>query len=157
MAPTSNNSKIPHALRFAIFLLRLALGLDFLYLGLGTVYEPAWPSEFRSRSLGDLYLWLGNVSNAASLQTVFAWAFLIVGACLILGFGTRLASIAGIVVVGASFIPNLSYTTLNVSQFVSDGIIAGLCLLVLCLANAGTYLGLDQFIHFHVGKRHTES
>jgi thiosulfate dehydrogenase [quinone] large subunit len=152
----STPSKIPHALRFAIFLLRLALGLDFLYLGISAVFEPTLQGEFRNRSLGDLYTWLAGVQNANSLHTVFAWAFIIIGACLIVGFITRLASIAGIALVASSFLPTLSYTSLNTAQFVSDGLIAILCLLVLSLANAGTYIGLDRFLHLRVGAHHRE-
>lgn len=154
MAP-SNGSRTPHMLRFSIFLLRIGLGLNLFYLGLSTLFEPSLRGEFRGRSLGDLYLWLANVPSASSLQTIFAWAFLVIGACLILGLATRLVTILGMALVATSLFPTLSYATLNVSKFVTDGIIAILCLLVLFMANAGTYLGFDHFIHF--GRHHAEN
>ena len=152
------SNRLPHALRFIIFLLRLAFGLDFLYLGLGTLFDQNIRRGLEGRSLGDLYGWLASVSNANSLQTIFAWAFLILGALLILGLFTRLAAILGIALTALSFFPALTFPPVmplggfNVAGFVSDGVIAILCLLILLLANAGTYLGLDMFFRLKVGK-----
>jgi uncharacterized membrane protein YphA (DoxX/SURF4 family) len=146
--------KLPHSLRIIIFLLRLALGLNFLYLGLSTVFWSDVREQLGGRSFGDLYAWLAGVSNASSLQTIFAWAFLLIGACLIIGLIVRLASIAGIALVITSIVPNLSYQHLGIGQFVNDGVIAIVCLLLLFVANAGTYLGADQFFHVRLSSKH---
>ncbi len=148
----NGSSRLPHALRFVVFLLRLAIGLDFFYLGLSTVFDPGIRRSFAGRSLGDLYSWLANVSNANSLQTMFAWAFLIIGACLILGFATRIATVIGVGLTGASFWPIANVMNIRTTTFVSDGIIVILCLIILFIANAGSYLGIDQFFRVHVGK-----
>ena len=145
--------KLPHSLRIAILFVRLALGLDFLYLGIANIFWQAMQKQLDGRSFGDLYAWLAGVSNANSLQTVFAWAFLLVGACLILGLVVRLASILGVALIITSMIPNISYQHLDIGQFVSDGIIAIICLLILFITNAGTYIGVDQFFHVHLSSK----
>jgi thiosulfate dehydrogenase [quinone] large subunit len=146
--------KLPHSLRVIIFLLRLALGLDFFYLGFSTLFNQTLGGQIRSQSFGNIYSWLSAPMVQGSwMQPVAQWAFLIIGACLILGLFTRLASIAGIVLVLFSYLPTVSYTALSVSQFINDEVIVVICLLVIIFANAGTYLGADTFIHFRNPKK----
>ena len=146
------NSKLSHTLRLAIFFLRLALGLDFVYLGLNTIFSPSIRSEVGGRSLGDLYAWLATVPKTGPLQVVFAWAFLIVGICLILGLLTRLGAVAGIALAAVSLIPNLTLTGITPTQFIGDNIIVILCLGIIFIARAGEYFGLDRFIHLRVSR-----
>jgi uncharacterized membrane protein YphA (DoxX/SURF4 family) len=143
------NSKLPHSLRLAIFFLRVALGLDFLYLGISSVFDPSLRSAFSNRSLGDLYSWLAAVPIAGSLQMVLAWAFLVIGGCLIAGFLTRLASIAGIALGVASLIPDITLANPVPSRFVGDNIIVILCLGIIMIARAGEYFGVDRFLRHH--------
>jgi uncharacterized membrane protein YphA (DoxX/SURF4 family) len=145
-------TKLPHTLRLTIFFLRLALGLDFLYLGINTLFEPTMRNEFSSRSLADLYGWLAAVPATNPMQTVFAWAFLIVGIALILGLMTRLASVAGIALGVASLIPNLTLANLAPARFVGDNVIVILCFCIIFIARAGEYFGLDRLIHLRVSR-----
>jgi len=148
--------KIPHSLRIVILFLRLALGLDFLCLGISATFGTGLRNEFVGSSFGDLYAWLAGVSNANGLQTIFAWIFTIVGACLIIGLVVRLASAIGITLVIVSMIPAMDGGHLSTAQFANDGVIAIICLLILFVANAGTYLGVDQFFHIHLSSKHKE-
>jgi|GEM_PF-1056651 thiosulfate dehydrogenase [quinone] large subunit len=152
--------KLPHSLRVIIFLLRLALGLNFFYLGFSALFNPALGKEVRAHSFGDLYVWL-SASTAGSmaagqtswLQPIAQWAFLIIGICLVLGLLTRLASIAGIILVLLSYLPTVSFAAFNTAQFISDEVIVVICLLIIIVSGAGSYLGLDNFIHFHGPKK----
>ncbi len=137
-------SKVPHSLRMAILLLRIALGLNFFYFGFAVLFNPELSRAFRAESFNNLYSWLATPVSTGWVHPFAQWAFLIVGACLILGLAVRLASAVGIAVLLLSFLPNLSYAALSVEQFVNDEVIAILCLLILFLANAGTYVGLDN-------------
>lgn len=143
-----------HSLRFIIFLLRLTLGLNFFYLGFSTLFNAPLGRQLRERSLSGFYYWLSTPANVGSLQLFFEWAFLVIGACLLLGLLTRSASVAGIVLTLISYLPNFNYATLNVSQFINDAVLIIICLLILVFANAGTYFGLDKFIHIHFSSRH---
>ena len=148
--------KLPHSLRVIILFLRVALGLNFFYLGMSALFNPALGKTVRAHSFGDLYTWLATNSTAGMgswVQPVAQWAFLIIGICLVLGLLTRLASIAGIILALLSYLPTVSFAAFNVSQFISDEVIVVICLLIIIFSNAGAYLGLDNFIHFHSPKK----
>jgi thiosulfate dehydrogenase [quinone] large subunit len=148
--------KLPHSLRAIILLLRVALGLDFFYLGFSALFNPTLGNEVRVRSFSNLYSWLAAptvTGQGTWVQPVAQWAFLIIGVCLVLGLLTRIASIAGIILTLLSYLPTISFTSFNVSQFINDEVIVVICLLILIFASAGTYLGLDSFIHFHRPKK----
>jgi uncharacterized membrane protein YphA (DoxX/SURF4 family) len=117
--------KIPHSLRVIILLLRLAIGLSFLYQ-----------------------------TPFGQLHTLTQWAFFIIGALLILGLFTRISAIVAIILVLLNYLPTISYTSLNVQQYVNNNAILVICLLILLFSNAGTYLGLDSFIHIRAGGKH---
>lgn len=153
-----NDSKLPHSLRLVIFFLRLAVGLDLFYLGFSALFNATLVGELGSRSLPDLYTWL-NFSSAAngsgpSLQLFFQWAFLVIGACLVIGLLTRPMAIVAVAITLWSYLPVIGRSTLTASQFVNDEILVVVCLLVLIFSNAGTYLGVDRFIHIHLFSQH---
>lgn len=112
--------KLPHSLRVIIFLLRLALGLQLIY---------SVPFN--------------------SIHTPEQWVFLIIGGCLVLGLLTRLSSVVGIALILLNYVPTINYSALNVAQYVGTDAILVICLLIIIVSNAGTYLGLDSFIHIH--------
>jgi thiosulfate dehydrogenase [quinone] large subunit len=150
--------KLPHSLRVIIFLLRVALGLNFFYLGFSALFNPALGKTVSARSFGNLYAWLATPATVTAgygswIQPVAQWAFLIIGICLMLGLLTRLASIAGIVLALLSYLPTLSFAAFNVAQFINDEVIVVICLLIIIFSNAGAYLGCDTFIHFHSPKK----
>lgn len=149
-----NGSKLPLSLRIISFLLRIALGLNFLYLGWGTLFDRTLGKSLAGQSLKSLYAWVGSSWDSAAVQTFSAWLFLIIGICLIAGFLTRLASIVGIGLTLASFVPNITFSPVNAYQFANDAVLVVLCFLVVIFANAGEYFGLDMFMHVHFfGKR----
>ncbi|HUC01902.1 MAG TPA: DoxX family protein [Candidatus Paceibacterota bacterium] len=149
--------KLSHSLRVIIFLLRLALGIDLFYLGFGTLFSPTLGMAIRAQSFGNIYSWLAApAAQGGWIQPVAQWAFLIIGICLIVGLLTRIASVAGIVLVLLSYLPTVSFSAFSAAQFINDEVIVVICLLILIFANAGKYLGLDSFIHIgsskHSGK-----
>ena len=133
---------IPHTLRLIIFFLRVTLGLNFFYIGFTTLFDKALQADIQGRSMSGLYRWLATPSVYSWLHGASEWAFLIIGACLIIGFATRISSLIGLIVVAMSYLPAISFITLNFSQFVNDQLIIFFCLLIIFAANAGTYLGL---------------
>jgi len=149
--------KLPHSLRVIILLLRVALGLNFFYLGFSALFNPTLGKTVSARSFGNLYSWLATPTVVAGqgnwVQPVAQWAFLVIGICLMLGLLTRLASIAGIILALLSYLPTVSFAAFNVAQFINDEVIVVICLLILIFSNAGAYLGLDTFIHFHRPKK----
>lgn len=147
-------TKIPHALRFFIFLLRLVLGVNFFYFGWSALSDPAEARKFSTLAFGGLYTWLSDANG--NLRTIFCWGLVVIGACLILGLFTRLASFAGIGLLLASYLPAVNTAALSATVLVNDEAIAVLCLLILIFSNAGAYLGIDKLFHFHFAGQHKE-
>lgn len=151
-----NGSKLPHTLRLTVLILRIALGVNFFYLGFSALFSPGLEKILSERSLTDFYAWLAIPANSGSLGTFFSWAFLFIGACLIVGLFTRFVSAGAFVLTLFTYIPGMMATPLTLSQFVNDEVIVAACLLVLIFANAGSYLGIDTFIHIHLASRHNK-
>jgi len=147
MSNPGTQSKIPHSLRIMILFLRLSLGLSFFYLGFTALFDRALGRQLDGRSLSELYSWLANTPSLDWIHAFAPWAFMIIGACLVLGLATRLAAILGIILTLLSFLPSISYTAITVQQFINDEVIFVICLLILIFSNAGAYIGLDMFIH----------
>ncbi len=153
--------KIPHALRFIILMLRVSLGLSFFYLGFTSLFNHQLGLVLKGRSVPGLYNWLGSLGAAASITWLhpFAeWAFLAIGALLVLGFLTRIASLAAIVLLLASYLPglNIYYSLSRIAQLINDELIIIICLLLLIAAKAGQYIGFDAFFHFSLRKKNRE-
>lgn len=140
-------SKLPHSLRMATFLLRVAIGLNFFYFGFSVLFNPSLSKDVSTQSFTNLYAWLATPVATGWVHPFAQWAFLVIGACLILGLATRIVSIVGIGVTLLSFLPSVSYNALTVQQFINDEVIIVICLLVILASNAGAYLGVDNFIH----------
>lgn len=143
-----------HSLRLSIFFLRIALGLNFLYLGWTALFDHPLESNLRSHAITSLYGWLSSPNSIVWLPQAAAWIFLVVGACLILGLFTRLASIAAIALVLASYLPTINFASFNLSQLINDELIVFFCLLVLIFGKAGHYFGVDKFMRW--SKKHKE-
>jgi len=145
-----------HSLRLSIFFLRIALGLNFVYLGWTALFDHPLGTDLSGHAMNPLYGWLATpagVSGGASasfawLPQIAAWAFLVVGILLILGLFTRLASLIAIVLVLASYLPTISFASFNVAQLVNDELILFFCLLILIFGRAGHYLGVDKFLRW---------
>jgi uncharacterized membrane protein YphA (DoxX/SURF4 family) len=141
-----------HSLRLSIFFLRIALGLNFVYLGWTALFDHPLGTDLRSHAMNPLYGWLAATpatgASFAWLPQVAAWAFLVVGILLILGLFTRLASLVAIVLILISYLPTISFASFNVAQLVNDELILFFCLLVLIFGRAGHYLGVDKFLRW---------
>jgi len=138
----ANGSRIPHSLRIVILLLRLAVGLDFFYLGFTALFAPS--------SAPALYPWLA----ASPFKVYFAWIFLVVGACLVLGLLARFAAVVGIAATLVGYWPTLASIPLGIERFATIEPLVAIALLVLIFSDAGTYLGLDKFLHIHFSSAH---
>ncbi|HUZ92841.1 MAG TPA: hypothetical protein VNG29_02460 [Candidatus Paceibacterota bacterium] len=139
-------NRLPHHLRLIISLLRIVLGLNFFYLGFTTLFNQPLGGELRTRSIGPLYYWLTG-AGSGWFMAALPWLFMAIGACLIVGFATRLVSAIGIGIIIASYSANINVANFSVSQLVNDDLTIALCLVILFFTRAGEYLGIDKFIH----------
>lgn len=143
-----------HSLRLSILLLRLAIGLSFFYLGWTVLFDQTLAPSLGARSLTGLSSWLAAPSPIASIpSSVFAWAFLVIGALIIIGLFTRLASFVAIAIVLLSLLPAINFTAFNPTQLVNDEVIVLFALFVLIFGKAGHYLGVDGGLQRRRAKR----
>jgi uncharacterized membrane protein YphA (DoxX/SURF4 family) len=150
----AHETRIPHSLRLAIFFLRLVLGVNFFYLGWTTLFNRSLAASLHGQTLSNLYAWLARATPIASIPSaVFAWIFLIIGACVILGLFTRLASIVAIALILASWLPTISFSSFNPAQLVNGELIALFSFFILIFGKAGNYFGLDNMLHISMRKK----
>lgn len=143
-----NGHKLPHSLRMVILLLRVAVGLDFFYLGFGTLFNPSVGAELKQQSFADVYSWLSSPANTGWIHTIAPWAFIIIGTCLCIGFATRLASLFGMALILTNYLPTINFAKVNALHVVNNEVIILLSLLVIFFGKAGLYFGMDRFFHF---------
>jgi len=148
----------------AIAGLRIALGLGFLYAGLEKVFQLAGAGAFNAAGFlthatgGALPgsaataivnpthdFWVSLAGNAAAVNAI---NFLVqageigIGIALILGFATRFASAAALLMMVLFYIANWSFATGPFNEQFMYGVVAAF----LGLVGAGEYYGVDALI-----------
>lgn len=130
----------------ALLLLRVGLGFLFLYAGISKIIDPSWTSAGYVKSsqlLSGFYQWLGASQNIIWVDFLNEWGLLLMGAMLMLGFATRIASFLGGVLMVLYYIPILKFPYAGHGFLVDEHIIYILGFFILIAFNAGTYLGID--------------
>lgn len=149
-----HHHKASHPLRLTLFFLRLAVGLNFFYLGFGTLFDKALLNSLTGSPLGGLYSWLSSSSAIPWGHPVAPLIFIAIGTCLILGLAARIVSLLGILMIIWEYFPMINFSHASALVALNDQFIMLLCLLVLFFGKAGSYLGMDRFFHFSVrGKK----
>ncbi len=139
-----------------LVLLRVAIGWHFLYEGLVKVFNPAWtPYGYLMDSQG----WFapmfktmaGNPTVLNIVDYLNEWGLVLIGLGLILGFMTRYATWAGIMLLAFYYLSHPPFHGLNYalpsegSYFIVDKVIIELLALgVLSLFPTGHIIGLDR-------------
>lgn len=102
----------------ALVLLRLLIGWHFFYEGMVKVLNPAWSSKsYLLDSAGfakPFFEWIAQ--NADILSTVDflnAWGLTLIGFSLLIGFGVRYASIAGMMLLALYYLSHPAFPGLE--------------------------------------------
>lgn len=144
-----------------LVLLRLAIGWHFLYEGLVKVFNPNWSSlGYLLDSKGFLSEFFISLASKPAimhwLDLANEWGLVLVGAGLLLGCFTRLATFAGMILVGLYYLSHppfagLSYALPSEGSYlvVNKNLIEFLALGVLLVFPTGTIVGIDRFIFGH--------
>ncbi len=142
----------------SLVLLRVLIGWHFLYEGLSKILNPYWSSANYLLESKWVFsgLFISIVANPAVLRIVDVlnqWGLIAIGAGLIAGCFTQVATISGIVLlllyyVAAPPFVGLSYTMPTEGSYlvVNKNLIILAALLVLALFPTGKLAGLDLFI-----------
>ncbi len=157
MTKSSDKSlKTPQLL--ALVLCRVLIGWHFLYEGFIKVLNPEWSAKiFLLDSQGPFkswFLWMAN--NEGVLQTVDflnQWGLVLIGASLILGLFSRVATLAGALVLALFYLSHppligVEYMLPSEGSYliVNKNLIEMSFLIVLALIPTSQYIGLDRLI-----------
>jgi len=152
-------TKLPRAPMIAITVLRVFVGWHFLYEGLAKLTAPSWSAAgYLKQARGPfaaLFRGLANQPNLlANADLITMWGLTLVGAFLILGLFTRLASLAGIGLVLLFYLCNppfvgyfYSIPTEGTYLIVNKNLVEVGALVVILVTGSGRFAGLDRILH----------
>ena len=158
-------SKLPRAPMIAITVLRVFVGWHFLYEGLAKLTAPSWSAAgYLKQARGpfaDLFRGLASQPNLlANADFITMWGLTLVGAFLILGLFTRLASLAGIGLVLLFYLCNppfvgyfYSIPTEGSYLIVNKNLVEVCALVVILVTGSGRFAGLDRILHSLFARR----
>jgi thiosulfate dehydrogenase [quinone] large subunit len=149
----------------AITLLRVMVGWHFLYEGLAKLTTASWSaSGYLKQARGpfaDLFRGLAGQPNMlANADLITTWGLIAVGALLMLGLFTRLASIGGIGFLILFYLCNPPFVGYFYSLpsegsylIVNKNIVELAALLVVFTTGSGRFAGLDRIVRGLLARR----
>lgn len=141
-----------------LVILRVAIGWHFLYEGFSKLINPDWSSlgyllDSKGWFEGLFISMSGNPSLLNVLDFINIWGLILIGAGLIMGLFTRVAAVAGIVLLGFYYLSHppiigVSYVMPSEGSYlwVNKNLIELLTLWVLILFPTWKTIGIDRFI-----------
>jgi thiosulfate dehydrogenase [quinone] large subunit len=150
---------LPRRALIAITVMRVVVGWHFLYEGLAKLTAPSFSAAgYLKQSRGpfaELFRSLAAQPNTLdTVNLVTMWGLTIVGALLMLGLFTRLASLAGIGFVLLFYLANppfIGYFYSLPSEgsylIVNKNLVELCALAVILVSGSGRFAGLDALVH----------
>jgi len=134
-------------------ILRIAIGWHFLYEGLTKLFDPSWTAagflQSASGPLAGIFQAMGNSELISIINALNTWALIVIGLGLILGLFTRVAQLAGIILLFTFYISHPpiftepGYAREGAYFFISKDLVEILALLMLMFFPTGKFLGID--------------
>lgn len=149
----------------ALTLLRVFVGWHFLYEGIAKLTAASWSSVGYLRQargpFADQFRWLATQPDMlANADRIVMWGLTLVGALLMLGLFTRLASLAGIGLILLFYLANppfIGYFYALPSEgsylIVNKNLVEVFALLVIFMTRSGHFAGLDRIVSGALGRR----
>lgn len=143
---------------WVLVILRIAIGWHFLYEGISKLFTPNWSSAgylaVSKWVFSGFFQWIAsNPSVLRIVDFLNIWGLILIGLGLMFGCFTRIASIAGIILILFYYVANPPFVGMDFGVItegnyliVDKNFIELLALCVLALFPTGRYLGLDRFI-----------
>jgi thiosulfate dehydrogenase [quinone] large subunit len=149
----------------AITALRVLVGWHFLYEGLNKLTAPSFTAAgYLKQAKGPLagqFHWLASRPDLlANADLITMWGLTLVGACLMLGLFTRLASLIGIGFILMFYLaapPWIGYFYAIPSEgsylIVNKNLVEVAALAVILFTGSGRFAGLDRIVHGLFGRK----
>ena len=162
----SNNQCISNVQLGFLVILRLAIGWHFLYEGLAKLFTPDWSSapylEMSRWIFSDFFHWIASHPDVLNMvDRLNIWGLIFIGLGLILGSFTRIASIAGAILLFLYYICNPPLVGLDVGiptegnyLIIDKNIVELFALAVLIVFPTGRSFGLDRLMMRKRLKKH---
>lgn len=159
------DSKLARVPMIAITVLRVFVGWHFLYEGIAKLTSPTWSAAgYLKQARGpfaDQFKWIASQPHLLeNADLITMWGLTIVGALLILGLFTRLASLAGIGFILMFYFatpPFVGYFYSIPSEgsylIVNKNLVELCALVVILVSGSGRFAGLDRIVHGLITRR----
>ena len=157
--------KLSHWPLLAITLLRVVVGWHFLYEGIANLTSASWSAAGYLRQargpFAGLFRWIASEPNMlANADLITMWGLTIVGALLILGLFTRVASVVAIGFILLFYFANppfvgyfYSLPTEGSYLIINKNLVELCALLVILVTGSGRFAGLDRILHGLIVRR----
>ncbi len=152
------HKKFSNTQKWALIILRVAIGWHFLYEGITKLLNPDWSAlaylmDSKGLFEGVFHMLAGNATALNVVDFLNVWGLILIGAGLIVGLFTRTAIISGIVLLAFYFLSHpaiigVSYAIPSEGSYlwVNKNLIELLALWVLLLFPTWKSVGLDRFV-----------
>ena len=135
-------------------ILRIVIGWHFLYEGLAKLLNPNWSStlylmESKWLFSGFFHWLIGNTTTLQIVDFLNIWGLIIIGFCLFVGLFTRIAGIAGALLLMLYYVANPPFVTSSIppqSHFyiINYNLIEAIVLIVTGLSQKGCFMGIAE-------------
>lgn len=137
------------AKKLSLVLLRVSLGILFLYAGLTKVIDPTWTAGgylMGAKTFAGFFQWLASPGLIGFVNFLNAWGLTLLGVSLVVGIFVRLSSLLGAILMVLYYFTVLQFPYIAPHSFlVDDHIVYAAGLLVLYGFYAGRVWGLDNW------------
>lgn len=132
-----------------LFLLRISMGWLMFYAGITKVLNPNWSAAGylnNAKTFPGLFHWFAQPNVLSFTNFINEWGLTLLGICLILGIGVRLASTLGAILMLMYYFPGLAWPKIGANSYIVDEhIIYALALLLFAAVGAGRVYGLEEW------------
>jgi thiosulfate dehydrogenase (quinone) large subunit len=154
-----NEDKFGKLQMIALVIMRVMIGWHFLYEGVAKLMKPNWSAAgYLSQAKGifaPFFEWITSTPDVlAIVNQMNIWGLIAIGLGLIVGCCTRIASIAGILLILLYYVCNPLFVGFYYSipmegnyMIVNKNLVEMAALFVITVTNSGRFAGLDRILY----------
>lgn len=137
-------------IKISVCLLRLAMGILFLYSAITKLVDPQWTASTYiadAHTFHGMYEWMIASERIGVINALAKWGELLIGIALITGMSVRIASVSGILMMFLYYFPVLQFPYAGAHGYIVDEhIIYALIFFFFLQVDASDYFGLGGLI-----------